>query len=101
MWEQRGRKKNSLPDFVEEIKRRGIIGNRCYYGMLKLMRSELLKRKSKCQVYKAIMLPTVLCASERWTLSKAHEAPLGDFERKMLRRIYGVVQNNGGPLKTL
>jgi hypothetical protein len=29
---------------------------------------------------------------DSWTLSKAHEALLGGFEREILRRMYGVVQ---------
>jgi hypothetical protein len=79
----------------EEIKRRIVVGNRCYYGMLKLMKSQLLKRKTKHQLYKTIILPTVLCGSECRTLSKAHEALLlGGFERKILRRIYGAVQTD-------
>jgi hypothetical protein len=71
----------------EEIKNRIIIGNRCYYGMSKLMKSQLLKRKTKCQLYKTIILPAVLYGTESWTLSKAHEALLGGFKRMILRRI--------------
>jgi hypothetical protein len=63
--------------------------------MLKLMKSQLLKRKTKCQLYKTIILPAVLYGSESWTLSKAHEALLGGFERKILRRIYGALQIDG------
>jgi hypothetical protein len=37
-------------DLEEEIKRRIITGNRRYYGMLKLEKSQLLKGKSKCQL---------------------------------------------------
>jgi hypothetical protein len=37
----------------------------------------------------------VLYESESWTLSKSHEALLGNFERKILRRIYGAVQIDG------
>jgi hypothetical protein len=51
------------------------------------MKSQLLKRKTKCQLYETIILPTVLYGSESWTLIKAHEALLGGFERKILRRI--------------
>jgi hypothetical protein len=36
----------------------------------------------------------VLCGSESWTLSKAHEALLGGFERKILRRICGGVETD-------
>jgi hypothetical protein len=38
-------------------------------------------RETKCQLYKTIILPEVLYGSESWTLSKAHEALLGGFER--------------------
>jgi hypothetical protein len=44
-----------------------------------------------CQLYKTIILPTVLHESESWTLSKAHEALLGGFETKILRRMYRAV----------
>jgi hypothetical protein len=37
----------------------------------------------------------MLYGSESWTLSMGHEALLGGFERKILRRIYGPVQIYG------
>jgi hypothetical protein len=86
---------NCKNDLEDEIKCGIVIGNRCYYGMLKLMKSQLLKRKTKCQLYKTIILPTVLFGSESWTLSKTHEALLGGFERKILRRICGALQVDG------
>jgi hypothetical protein len=36
----------------------------------------------------------MLCGSESWSLSNAHEALLGGFERQILR-IYGAVQIDG------
>jgi hypothetical protein len=88
---------NCRDDLEEEIKRRIITGNRCYYGMLNLMTFQLLLRKTKCKpyVYKTIILPTVLYGSESWTLSKAHEVLLGGSERRILRRIYGAMQIDG------
>jgi hypothetical protein len=56
------------------------------------MKSELLKRKTKCQLYPTIILPAVLYGSECWTLGKASEALLGGSERKILRKIYGAIQ---------
>jgi hypothetical protein len=67
---------NCKNDLEQEIKCRIIMGNRCYYSMLKLMKSALLKGNTKCQLYKTIILPTVLYGSESWTLSKAHEAKM-------------------------
>jgi hypothetical protein len=60
-----------------------VIRNKCYYVMLKMMKSKLLKRKTECQLYTTVILPTVLSGSESWTLSKAHEALLGGFEGKI------------------
>jgi hypothetical protein len=79
----------------EEIKHRIITGNRYYYDILKLMKCQLLKRKTRCQLFKTIILPTVLYRPESWTLSKAHEEFLGGFERKILRTTYGAVQIDG------
>jgi hypothetical protein len=79
----------------EEIKGRIVAGNECYYVISKLTKSELLKRKTKCQLHKTIILPAVLYGSEGWALSKAYEALLGGFEGKILRRIYGAVQTDG------
>jgi hypothetical protein len=59
------------------------------------MKSQLLKKITKCQLYKTIILPAVLCGSESWTSSKAHEALLGGFGRNVLRRIYGAALLGG------
>jgi hypothetical protein len=67
----------------------------CFYGKLKLLKSELLKRKTKCQLHKTIILPAVLYGSESWTMSNAHEALLAGSETEILRRIYGAVQIDG------
>jgi hypothetical protein len=71
-------------DLEEESKHRIIKGNRCYYDMSKLIKSQLLKGKTKCRLYKTIILPTVLGGSESWNLSKAHEALLAGSERNHL-----------------
>jgi hypothetical protein len=59
------------------------------------MKSQLLKRKTKCLTYKTSILPAELYGSESWPLSKAQEALLGGFERKILKRIYGAMQTDG------
>jgi hypothetical protein len=59
------------------------------------MTSLLLKRKIKCQLYETIILRTLLCGSESWTVSQAHGALVEGSERKILRTIYGAVQIDG------
>jgi hypothetical protein len=46
-------------------------------------------------VYKVLVRPVATRASETWTLTKADERELGLFERKILRSIFGAVQDKG------
>jgi hypothetical protein len=45
--------------------------------------------------YKTLILPVALYASETWPLTKNNEIALNTFERKILRKIYGPIQENG------
>jgi hypothetical protein len=40
-------------------------------------------------IYKTLIKPVLIYGAEAWVLSNADEARLGDFERKILRRICG------------
>jgi hypothetical protein len=46
-------------------------------------------------LYKTLICKVLTYGSETWTLSKNSENALSTFERKLLRRIYGPVQDNG------
>jgi hypothetical protein len=46
-------------------------------------------------LYKTLIRPILMYGSESWPLSKKDESPLQIFERRILRRIYGPV-NEGG-----
>jgi hypothetical protein len=46
-------------------------------------------------VYKTLLRPVLTYAFESWVLSKADERSLGLFQRRVLRCIFGAVQNNG------
>jgi hypothetical protein len=41
-----------------------IVANKCYYGLLKCLRSGLLSRKMKVTLYKTLIKPVLLYASE-------------------------------------
>lgn len=79
----------------EEIKRRVLVANRCYYGLHKHLKSHRLQRKTKLSIYKTLIRPVLMYASETWTLSKKDEEFLNVFERKVLRKILGAVQDGG------
>ena len=86
---------NSSNDISIEIKRRITLANRCYFGLSRQLRSRALSRRTKLTLYKSIIMPVLLYASQTWTLSNADEKTLGTFERKILRKIYGPIWVNG------
>ena len=77
-----------------EIKVRIAAGNRSYYSCLSMMKSRMLSRKSKVRIYKTLIKPVVMYGSETWTMSKKDQSALLVWERKILRKIYGPVNDH-------
>jgi hypothetical protein len=71
-------------------------GNRCYYAYGKLMKSRALNRSSKLKKYKSLIRAVVTDGCEAWTLTDQEEQHLRIFERRILRKIFGPVQNEDG-----
>lgn len=84
---------NSCNNMHEEINDRIACGNRCYYSIMKLLKSKLLSRNSKILLYHSYLRPIVTYASETWSLTKGDTKRLITFERKVLRNIYGPIYN--------
>ena len=84
--------KNNVSD---EIGKRISAANRCYFGLQKQLKSRIISRKAKTKIYKTLIRPVLTYAAETWTLTKADELKLDVFERKILRRIYGPICENG------
>ena len=78
-------------DIVEEIRRRVTLGNKCYFSLLKMLRSKTIHRKLKCTLYKTLIRPVVTYGSESWCMTSKEEQILLTFERKILRTIFGPV----------
>jgi hypothetical protein len=57
-----------------------------------MVKSKIIKRSVKMQIYKTVIRPVTTYGSETWTLTKSDETSLSIFERKILRKIYGPVQ---------
>ena len=76
------------------IKERIIMGNKAYYANRQLVNSSLISRNSKVQIYRTLVCPVVSYGSESWTLTMEEERTLAVFERKILRKIYGPVNEN-------
>ena len=74
-----------------EISERIGSGNRCAFALGKVLKSRIIKRKTKLRVYNIIIRPTVLYGCETWTLTKERKRKLEVFENSILRRILGPV----------
>ena len=80
----------------EEIKERIAAGNRASFANQKTLHSKLMSKKTKMQLYKALVRPVVVYGSECWVLTENIKQKLLVFERKVLRRIFGPTQKANG-----
>jgi hypothetical protein len=76
-----------------KIKLRLKAGNGCYFAMAHLFRSKLLSRINKEKLYTTNLRPVVTYACCTWATTAGDENKLSIFERKVLRKIYGLVYN--------
>jgi len=68
------------------------VGNRAYVANHRMLKSKIIKKSAKMQVYKALIRLVVTHGSETWALTKSDANLLRIFERKILWKIYGLIQ---------
>ncbi|GBM97204.1 hypothetical protein AVEN_121995-1 [Araneus ventricosus] len=78
-----------------EINNRIKSANKYFFELKKQFRSRLVSRRTKMRLYKTLIMPLLLYASETWTLNVDVQRALETFERKVLRTIFGPVQEQG------
>jgi hypothetical protein len=66
-----------------------------YYGLKNQLRSHYISIKTKCKLYKTLIKPVLLYGCETWAMGKNDESKISIFERKVLRKIYGPVNDKG------
>ena len=71
---------NCNNDIVVETQKRILASNRCFYGLIKHLRSHLTSKNTKILIYKVLIRHVLAYASETWSLSKANERRLNLFE---------------------
>ncbi|VVC41512.1 Endonuclease/exonuclease/phosphatase,Reverse transcriptase domain [Cinara cedri] len=72
-----------------KILKRIQMGNKCYYAMGNLLKSRILSKTLKVQLYVTLIRSIVLYGAQCWTVRKNDESKLMVFERKILRRTFG------------
>jgi len=90
-----GSQMNQTNSISSEMQARIPSGNRCYYAYGKLMKSRELNRRLEFKIYKSLMKPVVTYGCEAWTLT-SRDGHLRIFECRILRKIFGPVQNEDG-----
>jgi len=91
-----GSQLNQTNSTSSEIQARILSRNCCYYAYGKLMKSRALIRSSKLKIYKSLIRPIVSYGCKAWTLTNRDEQYLRIFEHRILRKIFGPVQNEDG-----
>jgi hypothetical protein len=84
---------NETNKIEEKIQSRTAAGNRACHANKKLLTNKLLSKNSKMSVYKTIIRSVVTYGSETWMMNITYKEKLKIFERKILRSIYGPVQD--------
>jgi hypothetical protein len=79
-----------------DIKARMAAGNRSYYALIKILKSQEISKSTKLKVYRKIIRPIVVYGSEGWTMSEHMEEGLRVWERKILRKVYSPKRDTNG-----
>jgi hypothetical protein len=72
-----------------------VAAGRAFHSLRKILRFELVSRKTKLLIYKTSVRAVITWASETWALTKIEEKSLCSFETRILRYIFGAVLKNG------
>jgi hypothetical protein len=72
-----------------EIRSKVMAGNKCYYALGSIMRSKSISQKSKLKIYRTVIKPIIIHASETWVIKEKGIRMLNVWRRKILRMIFG------------
>jgi len=79
----------------EEIKERIALGNKAYFANKKMFQSKIITKGAKLKLYHTIIRPIVTYACETWILKDTIINKLLVFERKILTKIFGPINEKG------
>jgi hypothetical protein len=71
-----------------------VIVNNAYYLLQVIMKNQDIHRKTKIRPYKTLIRTVLKYGCKAWSLPKKSENAINIFERKILTRIYGPMEEN-------
>jgi hypothetical protein len=77
---------------IECVKDRIQAENRAYAANNYMLKSKIIKTAVKIQIYRPLLRSVATFGYETWTLTKSDGKSLRIFERKIMRKIYGPIQ---------
>lgn len=86
---------NTENDENQEVQRRIAAGNRALYSLLPVLKSQNIHRSIKLRLYKTLIRTVICYGSETWIITEKSANLLDRLERKILRRIFGPVNDRG------
>lgn len=69
--------------------------NKFYFELTKLLKTRMMSKNLKVQLYRTLIRPMAMYGCEVWTLLKAKQYELLVFEWKILRRIFEPCRGEG------
>lgn len=79
----------------KEIQQKIKMENKCFFAVGKLLSSRVLLKEVQIQLYLTIIRQESCMVLQYWTLRKTKEDKLLAFERKVLRKMYGLIYDQG------
>lgn len=79
-------------DEAKDVRERIKAVNKAYLSLLPIMKSRNVYNNIKVMLYKTLIRSVVTYGGEAWSMTQQISNDLDAFERKILRRIYGPVQ---------
>jgi hypothetical protein len=73
---------NCNNDNSQEVRKRILTANRCFYGLRNLLKSQILSWKNKILLYKTLIRPVLTYASKTWKSTKSDEKTLLSLKEK-------------------
>ena len=80
---------------IEEIKSRIAAGNRCFCSLGQICSSRAVDEAFEIKIYQMIVKAVVVYGSAKWAVSEIGTNRLGTWERRIQRRMYGLVVEQG------